>query len=121
MSNWLDGCIQRVVVNSSISRWRLMTSGVPQRFAWGPVLCNIFISIIVSSSKGFLGKCADDTKLSSVVNMSEEQDAVQRDLDKLKKWAYVLVLAAASNKSTMRPPLPPPGCGGEWKETGRNW
>jgi len=30
-------------------------------------------------------------------------------------------LAAASNKSTTRPPLPPPGCGGERKETGRNW
>jgi len=30
-------------------------------------------------------------------------------------------LAAASNKSAMRPPLPLPGCGGEWKQTGRNW
>jgi len=30
-------------------------------------------------------------------------------------------LAAAGNKSAMRPPLPPLGCGGEWKETGRNW
>ena len=27
--------------------------------------------------------------------------------------------AAAGNKSTTRPPLPPLGCGGEWKETGR--
>ena len=32
---------------------------------------------------------------------------------------FVLVLAAAGNKSATRPPLPPPGCGGEWKETGR--
>jgi len=31
----------------------------------------------------------------------------------------VLVLAAAGNKSATRPPLPLPGCGGEWKETGR--
>jgi len=30
-------------------------------------------------------------------------------------------LAAAGNKRAMRPPLPLPGCGGEWKETGRNW
>jgi len=29
--------------------------------------------------------------------------------------------AAGSNKSTMGPPLTPPGCGEEWKETGRNW
>jgi len=28
-------------------------------------------------------------------------------------------LAAAGNKSATRPPLPPPGCGGEWKERGR--
>jgi len=30
-------------------------------------------------------------------------------------------LAAAGNKSATRPPLPPPECRGEWKETGRNW
>ena len=33
----------------------------------------------------------------------------------------ILVLAAAGNKSATRPPLPPPRCGGEWEETGRNW
>jgi len=31
----------------------------------------------------------------------------------------ILVWAAASNKSATLPPHPPPGCGGEWKETGR--
>ena len=30
-------------------------------------------------------------------------------------------LVAAGNKSTTLPPLPPPRCGGEWEETGRNW
>jgi len=33
----------------------------------------------------------------------------------------VLVSAAAGNKSATRPPLPPPACGGEWEERGRNW
>ena len=32
----------------------------------------------------------------------------------------VLVSAAAGNKSATRPPLPPPACGGEWKERGRS-
>jgi len=30
-------------------------------------------------------------------------------------------LAAAGNKRATRPPLPPLGCRGEWKERGRNW
>jgi len=34
---------------------------------------------------------------------------------------FLFWFGAAGNKRAMRPPLPPPGCGGEWKEKGRNW
>ncbi|GAB0179154.1 cAMP-dependent protein kinase inhibitor alpha [Grus japonensis] len=70
-----------------MSKWRTVMNGIPQGSVLGLALFNIFVVNMDSGIECTHSKFANDTKLCGAVNMLEGRDAIQRDLDRLERWA----------------------------------
>ena len=88
-------------VSGSISGWRSATSGASQRSVLGPLPFNTFISNINSGVECTLNKFADDAKLWDAVNTPEEEDAIQKNLDRLEQRAQANLMRFNKSKCKM--------------------
>ena len=87
LQNFLEGRKQVVLVDRVKSKWSEIVSGIPQGSVLGPILFLIYISDIGEGLTAQTLVYVDDTKVKQKVNTEEDVENLQRELEKLDKWA----------------------------------
>lgn len=76
-----------MVTSGTKFRWRIGTSRVPTGSTLSPVLFSIFVDNMDNEGEHILSKFADNRTLGGIAYSTEGHVSIQRDTDRLVKWA----------------------------------
>ena len=98
--NYLSDRKQRVVLPGVTSDWASIRAGVPQGSILGPLLFLLYINDIVADIGSNIRLFADDTSLFIIVeNPVLSANCLNRDLDKIKRWATTWLVSFNPSKT----------------------
>jgi hypothetical protein len=90
LTDYLTNRTQRVVIAGKQSTTKPINAGVPQGSILGPLLFLIFINDIIDKLENHIFLFADDATLVKIFkNIDEATASINRDLQKLTKWATI--------------------------------
>jgi len=97
IKNWLNGHSQRVVINQYMPKWRVGNEWCPP----GVCLGTSAPQQLYQLDKGIectFSKSLDDTMLNAASNMVKRRYTIQKDLDRLEKWAQENLMTFSKSK-----------------------
>ena len=90
---FLPGRRHRVSVDSELSDWMYVKSGIPQGSVLGPILFVVFINDLPRVIKNCCKLFADDAKTYSAIQSKDDTVSLQNDINSLVEWSTLWQLS----------------------------